>query len=103
MQQNQMIWPIMYKYSKSSHSVENGKFQNRTLRIHHKYDSHSVVLADLLYKTKPHYSEDCTTFVNPHYAKICCIFEFPINMILHKMIRTCILGTKLIVIKLLKY
>ena len=43
-----------------------GKFQIRTMRIantliiHYKYDSHSVVLADLLYKTKPQYSEDRT-------------------------------------------
>ena len=42
-----------------------GKFQIRTMRILsyntlYKYDLHSVVLADLLYKTKPHYSEDRT-------------------------------------------
>ena len=36
------------------------KFQNHTMQIHYKYDSHSVVLSNLLYKTKPHYSEDRT-------------------------------------------
>ena len=39
--------------------MENGinfNFQIRTIRIvHYKYDSHSVVLADLLYKTKQYY------------------------------------------------
>ena len=38
------------------------KFQNCTMRMQYKYDlhMHRVVLADLLYKTKPHYSEDHT-------------------------------------------
>ena len=37
------------------------KSQNHTMQIHYKFDSHSsAVLADLLYKTKPHYSEDRT-------------------------------------------
>ena len=52
-------------YGKSSHSVENGtkkisKSHYANTIIHSNYDSHSVVLANLLYKTKSHYSENGT-------------------------------------------
>ena len=57
---------VVPRYRGSSHSVENGtrKISNlhyaNTYNTLYKYDSHSVVLADLLYKTKTHYSEDHT-------------------------------------------
>ena len=34
---------------------------------------HSVVLAGLLNKTKPHYSEDCTHYANLNYMRTPCI------------------------------
>ena len=53
------------------------KFQNCTMWIHYKYDSHSVVLANLLYKTKPHYSEDHTTVcIDYRVFALCSIFHF---------------------------
>ena len=48
-----MLW------ENGTRKISNPHYAN-TIIIQYKYDSHSVVLADLLYKTKPHYSEDGT-------------------------------------------
>ena len=59
-------------YRGSSHSMENGTKENfisalyeYTLQSIEPQTQTSVVLAHLLYKTKPHY-------VNPHYARTSC-------------------------------
>ena len=51
--------------------ISNPHYAN-TYNTLYKYDSHSVVLADLLYKTKPHYSED-------HTMRICTMRGPPVS------------------------